>query len=128
MQYTKSLNKARNHVKIITVCQRILKNCGLKYSDTFVQLHNKMTSQTYATNLRKIANQMITTFIIVSEHIEDKRLYVVIQRFVIEEQLSQQAQILTIYFRKIALHFKNGQIVLTVDFVPWWTKLSTSRL
>jgi len=48
------------------------------------------------TYLREISNEMTSIIISQRKHIEDKWLDVIIQRLVVEKQLGQQTQVLTV--------------------------------
>ena len=42
---------------------------------------------------------MIAVFVVLGEYVEEERLHVIIERFVVQKQLGEQAQILTIDLR-----------------------------
>jgi hypothetical protein len=59
-----------------------------------------------STNLGEVANEMAAFMIINCQHIEEEWLYVVVKRLVVEEQLSEKAQILTVDLIHVSVHFK----------------------
>jgi len=60
---------------------------------------------------------MTATIISDSEHIELKRLHVIVESLVIKEQLRQQTQVLTVDLGPIAIHFKHRYVITTIDFI-----------
>lgn len=47
---------------------------------------------------------MAALTVILCEHVEEKGLYIVVQSLVVQEELCQQAQILTVYCADISIH------------------------
>ena len=56
----------------------------------------------------EVANDVTALVIPQSHDIEEKRLDIVAQRFVIQEQHGQQAEVLTVGFIFLAVHFPYG--------------------
>lgn len=63
----------------------------------------------------------MTSFAVVNgQNIEEERLHVVVKRLVIEKELGQQAEVLTIDLIDVAIHFKDRQVVFAVNFSGRW--------
>ena len=58
--------------------------------------------------------------IALSKHIEQKGLHIVVQCLVIEEQFSQETEVLAVYLADVAINFEDGQVTFSVDLVCWW--------
>lgn len=58
---------------------------------------------------------MAPLLVILRQHVKQKRLHVVIQRLVIEEQLRQQTQILTVDLVHVPVDFEHGNLAAPVD-------------
>lgn len=59
---------------------------------------------------------MVTFAIVSCQHVKQKRLHIVVKRFVIKEKLRQQTQILTVNFVGISVHFEHRDFAATIDF------------
>ena len=59
---------------------------------------------------------MAAFFIVFSKYIENERLHIIIQRFMVQEQFCQKAEVLTVNLAKIAVHFENREIATAIDF------------
>ena len=57
--------------------------------------------------------------IILCEDVEEEGLHIKVQGFVVKEQLSQQTQVLAVEFAGVAVHFKDWQGLVPVDFISW---------
>ena len=68
------------------------------------------------TSLGEVSNKMAASLVARSQHIEMKRLDVVVQRLVIKEEFCQQTQVLAVDLRPVAVDFKHRQVPTTVDF------------
>lgn len=64
----------------------------------------------------KIADQMAALLVVFRQHIEQERLHIVVQRFVIQKQLRQQTQILTVDLVHVAIDFEHRQIFAAINF------------
>jgi hypothetical protein len=60
---------------------------------------------------------MATMLIVDSQNVEQKRLNIEIQGFVVNKKFGNQTQISAINTRRVSIYFKNGQVVIAVDFV-----------
>ena len=58
-------------------------------------------------NLGKVSNKMASLCVIGSKDIEKERLDVIIECFVVKEQLGQQAQVLTVHLSLVAINFED---------------------
>ena len=67
--------------------------------------------------LWKIANEMRSCLVADSQHIEVKRLDVVVECLVVKEQFRQQTQVLTVDLWPVAVHLEHRQITATVDLI-----------
>jgi hypothetical protein len=63
---------------------------------------------------------MIALSVAPRKHIEQKRFNIVVKRFVVEEKLRQQAQILTINFVRVAIDFEDGNFAASIDLRARW--------
>lgn len=52
------------------------------------------------------------------QHVEQEGVDVVVESLVIEEELGQKAEVLAKVSRSLAIDFKHGNIVTSIDFVP----------
>lgn len=57
--------------------------------------------------LREIPHQMAPLFVILRQHIEQKRFHVIIQSLVVQEQLRQQTQVLAVDLIDIPIHLEH---------------------
>ena len=62
---------------------------------------------------------MVSFIITDGQYIEKERFNIIVQSFVIEKQLGKKAQVLAVYFRPIAINFKYGYVVSSIDFIAW---------
>ena len=60
---------------------------------------------------------MTTLAVILGEDIEQERLHVIVQRLVVQEQLDQETQVLTVDLVGVAVHLVHGHPVLPVDLI-----------
>lgn len=65
------------------------------------------------THFAEVSDGVATLGIADSHDVEEKRLDVVVQRFMIEEEFSQQAEILTILLVPFAVHFPHAYLVFS---------------
>lgn len=68
------------------------------------------------TNLGEISDKMTPLVVVDSQSVEQERFDVVVQGFVIQEQLGKKAEILAIYLAGVAIDFENRQVVPPVHF------------
>lgn len=68
----------------------------------------------------KVTYQMITLPVVLGKHVEQKRLHVVVQCLVVQKQLRQQTQILTVDLVCVTVHLKDGNVVAAIDFRSGW--------
>ena len=61
---------------------------------------------------------MTTLTVILGEDIEQERLHVIVERLVVEEQLDEQAEVLTVDLVGVPVHLEHGHAVLPVDLHP----------
>lgn len=67
------------------------------------------------TDLREVADDMRAVFIDLAENVEEKRLDVEVERLVVEEQLGEETEILTVDFVLPAVDFPDAESALAVD-------------
>lgn len=65
--------------------------------------------------LREVADQVTALAVILGQHIEQERFHVVVQGLVVEEQFRKEAQVLAVYFVRVAVHFEDGYVAAPVD-------------
>ena len=56
--------------------------------------------------LREISYKMAAIFIVFGQNVEQKRLHVVVESFVVEEELGEEAEILTVDLVRITIYFE----------------------
>ena len=61
---------------------------------------------------------MTTLTVILGEDIEQERLHVIVERLVVEKQLDEQAEVLTVDLVCVAVHLEHRHAVLPVDLHP----------
>ena len=66
----------------------------------------------------KITHNVIPAFVLLAQHVEQKQIHVVVQRFVVEEQLCEVAQVLTKHFFLLAIHFEKADVFVAVNLIP----------
>lgn len=66
---------------------------------------------------REIADHVAAPIVALGEDIKEEGLDIVVERLVVEEELGEQAQILTVDFVLLAIHLKHGEISRAVNFV-----------
>lgn len=52
-----------------------------------------------------------------SKHVEEEWLHIVVEGFVIEEELGQDAELLTVEFGHLAVHLEDGYVVTAVNLI-----------
>lgn len=69
---------------------------------------------------REIPHQMISHGIVLTEDIKVEGVDVVVQGLVIEKELGNEAQVLTVGLLVLSVHLKHRDAVISVDLVAWW--------
>ena len=69
-------------------------------------------------DLAEVPHQVTALAVILGEDIEQERLHVIVERLVVEEQLDEQAEVLTVDLVGVAVHLEHGHAVLPVDLHP----------
>ena len=72
-----------------------------------------------ASYLGEVAYKMAAHTVVLRENIEKEWLHIVVQRFVIQEQLGQQAQILTIDLVNVPVHLKYWYFPSPIYLIGW---------
>ena len=67
-----------------------------------------------------LPDNMASVRVAFRHHVKEKRFHVEIKSLVIEKEFGQQAQILTVHFVFLAVHFEDGDVVLPVNLVAGW--------
>ena len=67
---------------------------------------------------------MRALLVVLREYVEEERLDIVVERLVVEKELGEQTQVLTIDFGRVAVHLENGEVSRrrAVYFVAGWTE------
>lgn len=60
---------------------------------------------------------MAAKLVIHSEHIEEERLDVIVQGLVVQEELDQQTQVLTVDLVDVSIHLEHREPLVAVDLV-----------
>ncbi len=68
-------------------------------------------------HLGEVADQMTPVFVVLGENVEEERLDVVVQRLVVEEELGEQTQVLTVDLVRVAVHLEHGQVLAPVNLI-----------
>ena len=74
--------------------------------------------------LAEVADEMRALLVVLREYVEEERLDIVVERLVVEKELGEQTQVLTIDFGRVAVHLENGEVSRrrAVYFVAGWTE------
>ena len=65
----------------------------------------------------------MTTLFVASRHaVEEERVDIVVEGFVIKEEFGQEAEITAPASLASAIYFEEGNAVVTIDFVAWWVE------
>jgi hypothetical protein len=54
------------------------------------------------------------------QNVKQERLDIIVQRFMVQKQLGQQAEILTVDFIRIAVDFEHRELATAIYFCAWW--------
>ena len=65
--------------------------------------------------LAKVADPMASLGIVDGQDVKEKGLHIIIERLVVQEQLDQQTEILTIDLVGLSVHLEDGEAVLAVN-------------
>ena len=65
----------------------------------------------------EIANEVAALLVTLGQNIEEKRFHVVVEGFVVQEQLSQETQVLTVDLADVPVHLEDGEVCFAVDLV-----------
>ena len=68
-------------------------------------------------HLGEVSDQVAARIIVHRQHVEMKRLHVVVECLVVEEQFGQKTQVLTVDLRLVAVHLKRRQVATSVYLV-----------
>mmetsp|Transcript_9408 Transcript_9408/g.25476 ORF Transcript_9408/g.25476 Transcript_9408/m.25476 type:complete len:234 (+) Transcript_9408:1227-1928(+) len=60
--------------------------------------------------LAKVSDNMMPVLVDLAQHVEQERIHVIIERLVVQEQLGQQTQVLTVNLGLPAIHLKHGDL------------------
>ena len=58
--------------------------------------------------------------IIDGENIEEKGLYIIVEGFVVQKELCEEAEVLAEDLAAHSINFKDREVPLAVDLVGWW--------
>lgn len=67
--------------------------------------------------LAEVAHDMVTVFIDLREDVEEEGFHVVVQSLVIDEELRQKTQALTVDGLSAAVHLEHSDVAFAIDFV-----------
>ncbi|RNA44147.1 hypothetical protein BpHYR1_043597 [Brachionus plicatilis] len=72
----------------------------------------------------KVADQVTAVLVVLGKDVEQKWLDVVVKRFVVEKQLGQETQILSVDFVRVAVHFEHAELAVAgaINFVAGRTQ------
>lgn len=63
---------------------------------------------------------MVARGVVDGRDVEEERFYVVVEGLVVEEEFGQQAELLAVQLRGVAVHFENGDASATVNLIARW--------
>jgi len=69
--------------------------------------------------LGEITNNVAASLVTFGEDVKEEWFDIIIKRFVVEKQFGKEAEVLAVDLVLLAVHFKDGQIVLTIDLIAW---------
>lgn len=64
------------------------------------------------THLAEVADRVASLDVADRHHVEEKGLHVVVQRFVVQEELGQQTEVLAVLFVPLSIHLPHAYLVL----------------
>jgi len=67
--------------------------------------------------LGKVANEMTATIVTFTQHVEQKRLHIVVQRFMVQIHFRQETEILTIDRILPPINLENRNLSISIYFV-----------
>ena len=67
----------------------------------------------------EVAQNVAAMTVRLCHHVEEKRLDIKVERFILQKQFRHEAEVLAVHFVPFPVHFKHGELVLSVDFVSW---------
>ena len=70
-------------------------------------------------HLGEVAHNVGPILVVECEDVEEEGLHIIVECFVVKEQLGQQTQVLTVQLTGIAIHLKHRQLLVAVDFISW---------
>lgn len=53
-------------------------------------------------------------------HVKEEGLHIIIEGLVVQEQLGQDAELLTIELRYLAIYLEDGDVLASVNFISRW--------
>ena len=71
---------------------------------------------------------MAAELVVGGKDVEEEGFDVVVERLVVEEELGEKTQVLAVDLVGVAVHFKDGQVVASVNLVGRRVKQSALRL
>ncbi len=66
--------------------------------------------------LAEVAHQVAALLIVAGQHVEEEGLHVVVQSLVVQEELDEQTEVLTVDLVRVAIHLKDGEVLLKIKF------------
>ena len=76
-------------------------------------------------DLREVANEVAAIVIVGCQDVEVERLDIVVECLVVQEQFSQQTQVLAVDLAPVAIDLKHRQAAGAVDLIAWRTPAVT---
>ena len=68
--------------------------------------------------LAEVAHQVTALPVVLGQHVEQEGLHVVVEGLVVQEELDQETEVLTIDLVRVAVHLEHGHPVLPIDLHP----------
>ena len=62
---------------------------------------------------------MTAHVIVLCKYVEEEGFHIVVQGFMIQEELGKKAQVLTVDLTGVTVHLKHRQVILPVDLIGW---------
>lgn len=87
-----------------------------------MQVGVKLIVTRNGTHFAKVSDSMTAFGISYRHNVKEKRLDVIVQRFMIQEEFSQQTEVLTVLLVSLAVHFPHTYFILSVKKINYEKK------
>ena len=80
-------------------------------------IENSIEHQSAISYIGEVAKDVAATPISLRHHVEEERVDIEIERFVLQEQLGHQTEVLAVDFVLFSVHFEYREMILAVNFI-----------